>query len=264
VELVFVCVSLASAIVASHARLWVLAQPGDCAARADVRNYPERIERDDASLARKNANRAPTRRSVISCSAPARPIAPSSKGALVQGPSTVYKAGVRVAVPSISSALVALFAVGCGGGGELRGSLYRDQEAQYEIGPRGSDWRALRVEEHNDLAWESRRDGAVVQINSTCDPTSDVPLVSLTNHLLMGFTARDVREQELVPLDGREALRTHLVASLDGVPRELILYVLKKDDCVYDMALIAPQGASFTRAQTDFEAFAHGFTTNTR
>ena len=162
-----------------------------------------------------------------------------------------------------SGVLCAVLAVGCGSSGQLHGSHYRDQEAQYQVGPRGSDWRALRVEEHNDLAWVSRRDGAVVQINSTCDPTSDVPLVSLTNHLLMGFTARDVREQELVSLDGREALRTHVVARLDGVPRELLLYVLKKDDCVYDMALIAPEGAPFASAQTEFEAFAHGFSTNT-
>lgn len=167
---------------------------------------------------------------------------------------------MRIAI-HVSCAVVA-FSLGCGGGGELRGSVYRDHESRYEIGPTGSDWRRLRVDDDNDLAWESGRHRAVMQINSTCDPTSDVPLVSLTNHLLVGFTARDIREQELVPLDGREALRTHVVANLDGVPRELLLYVLKKDDCVYDMALIAPEGASFTGAMPEFESFAQGFTTN--
>ena len=161
----------------------------------------------------------------------------------------------------MSCALVASLALGCGGGGELRGSVYRDNESVYEIGPTGSDWRRLRVGDDNDLAWESPRHRAVVQINSTCDPTSDVPLISLTNHLLVGFTARDIREQILVPLDGREALRTHVVANLDGVQRELMLYVLKKDDCVYDMALIASEGASFSSATTEFESFAQGFTT---
>jgi len=161
----------------------------------------------------------------------------------------------------VGGALVASLVLGCGGGGELRGTIYRDSDSLYEIGPTGSDWRRLRVDDENDLAWESRRHHAVMQINSTCDPTSDVPLVSLTNHLLVGFTARDIRDQGLVPLDGREALRTHVVANLDGVPRELMLYVLKKDDCVYDMALIAAEGSSFSGAMAEFESFAHGFTT---
>ena len=173
----------------------------------------------------------------------------------------ISRKGNQQSISRLSCAFVASLAFGCGAGGELRGSVYRDHESLYEIGPTGSDWRRLRVDDDNDLAWESNRHRAVMQINSTCDPTSDVPLFSLTNHLLVGFTARDIREQTLVPLDGREALRTHVVANLDGVPRELLLYVLKKDDCVYDMALIAPEGDSFTSALTEFEPFAHGFTT---
>jgi hypothetical protein len=88
-----------------------------------------------------------------------------------------------------------------------------------------------------------------------------VPLTALTNHLLLGFTERDVQEQEIVPMDGREALRTHVVARLDGVPRELLFYVMKKDDCVYDLALLAPVGPQFERALVEFEPFVAGFTT---
>jgi hypothetical protein len=151
---------------------------------------------------------------------------------------------------------------GCGGGGgELRGSVYRDAEARYRIGTLGGQWQRLRVEDHNDLAWREARLGAIVQVNATCDPASDVPLTALTNHLLMGFTERDLRAQQLVPMDGREALRTHVVARLDGVPRELLFYVMKKDDCVYDLALLAPPGPSFERALLAFEPFAQAFTT---
>lgn len=153
-----------------------------------------------------------------------------------------------------------LLLVACGGP-RLRGDEYRDDEAHYRIGPVGPRWSALRVDDQNDLAWHDPATDAVVQVNATCDPGADVPLTALTNHLLAGFTARELQDEALVPIDGREALRTHVIARLDGVPRELLLYVLKKDGCIYDFALVTPPGASFERSLESFEPFVSGFRT---
>jgi hypothetical protein len=150
-------------------------------------------------------------------------------------------------------------AAGCGGGPHLHGRVYQDDEARYRIGDLGSGWSSVSVPD-NDLAWHNGDLGAIVQVNASCDPAGDIPLTVLTNHLLAGFTARQTVTQELVPMDGREALRTHVIASLDGVPRELLLYVLKKNECVYDFTLITPQG-EITGAQTTFEQFVAGFST---
>ena len=151
-------------------------------------------------------------------------------------------------------------AMGCGGGGALVGRDYTDAEAHYRIGELGPGWERLGIGD-NDLAWHNASIGAIVQVNATCDPFQDVPLTSLTNHLMIGFTDRDYISAERVPLDGREALRSHVVASLDGVPRELLLFVMKKDRCTYDFALIAPPGASYRSAEPVFEAFVGGFST---
>lgn len=164
-------------------------------------------------------------------------------------------------VPFVIAPTLLGLAACSGGGGQLRGAVYTDREAHYQIGPLAADWQRLDVEDQNDLAWRSARLSSIVQVNATCDPGSDVPLSALTNHLLLGFTERDVQEQEIVPMDGREALRTHVVARLDGVPRELLFYVMKKDDCVYDLALLAPVGPQFERALVEFEPFVAGFTT---
>lgn len=152
-------------------------------------------------------------------------------------------------------------ALGCGGP-SLQGNVFVGGETPYRIGELGAGWQRLSLADQNDLAYHHGGMGAIVQANATCDPGSDVPLTALTNHLLIGFTERDIREQRVVPMDEREALRTHVIARLDGVPRELVFYVIKKDDCVYDFALITPPGESFLRAAPDFERFVAGFTTD--
>ena len=162
----------------------------------------------------------------------------------------------RLVIACLSTAL------GCGGGG-LVGDTYRDGEATYRVGDLGPGWRPVGMSQ-NDLAWHSETLGAVVQVNATCDPFRDVPLTSLTNHLLIGFTDRDVQGTDRVRLDGREALRSRVDASLDGVPRALLLYVLKKDECTYDFALIAPPDARYDEAEAVFERFVSVFTTEGR
>lgn len=148
----------------------------------------------------------------------------------------------------------------CGGGGALLGDVYRDGEASYRIGQLPDGWESVGVR-RNDLAWHHEGHGSIVQVNASCDPFSDVPLTSLTNHLLIGFTDREWRSQDIVPLDSRDALRSHVSARLDGVPRELLLYVLKKDECTYDFALVAPPGEGFESARAEFEPFVQGFST---
>ena len=58
-------------------------------------------------------------------------------------------------------------------------------------------------------------------------------------------------------MDGREALRTEISAALDGVKKQYLVYVLKKDSCVYDFMYIAADSAPGSRA--DFERFVQGF-----
>lgn len=166
---------------------------------------------------------------------------------------------LRLRPPPTLAVLAIALGTACGGGASYTGETYRDAEATYRIGGPGSGWTSLDVEGQNDLAWSHSDLAAVIQVNASCSPELDVRLDVLTNHLLIGFTDRDIRSQETVPLDAREALRTHVVAKLDGVPREMLLVILKKDGCIYDFALIAPPGPRFERARTAYDALLGGF-----
>lgn len=152
-------------------------------------------------------------------------------------------------------------ATGCATTGTLQNSVYRGTETTYQVGPVGPDWQSVSVSGQNDLAWHNGPKEAVMHVDSRCDPSLDIPLTALRAHLMIGFTEREVLSEETIPMDGREALRTHFTANLDGVPREMTMQILKKDDCVYDFALIAPPGLPFEEAIGDFDAFVDGFHT---
>ena len=161
-------------------------------------------------------------------------------------------------------ALAALVELGCGrGSGTYRDGEYRDDETAFRVGELGPGWSRLDVGGQNDIAFISDASGAVIQANASCSPELDIPLIALRNHLLIGFTERETESEQLIELDGREALETHVRAKLDGVPRELLLTVLKKNECVYDLALAASPSA-FAGARTAYESFRSGFHTEGR
>ena len=146
---------------------------------------------------------------------------------------------------------------GCGGP-HFDGRTYRDDSRAFQVGPIPGGWRPLSAS-HALLAFRDEATAATIGVNGRCGKDGDdVPLESLTHHLFLHFTDRDVESQEVISLDGRDALRTQMVAELDGVPKRFTVYVLKKDGCVYDMLHIADSSGG---GQSQFDSFVAGFRT---
>jgi hypothetical protein len=163
----------------------------------------------------------------------------------------------RLAKPLVLFA--ALLVGGCGGS-KFDGRSYRGDGLAFRVGPVPESWRRIEVSEA-EIAFRDDAHGATVAVNGRCGKDGDdVPLQALTHHLFLHFTDRQILQQQVVPLDGREALRSELVAELDGVPKRYTVYVLKKDGCVYDFIHIAALSAPETVRQ-DFERFVQGFST---
>lgn len=145
-------------------------------------------------------------------------------------------------------------------GPSFDGRVYRGNGLAFRIGPLPDRWRALQADD-TLLAFHDERQGATIAVNGRCGVDGDdVPLRALTHHLFLHFTDRRVIDQRALTLDGREALRTEMSAELDGVPRRFVVYVLKKNQCVYDFMWI---GADTATAATgsDFQRFVQGFST---
>jgi hypothetical protein len=118
-------------------------------------------------------------------------------------------------------------------------------------------WRRI-TSPAGDLAWEHRETHAVIAADATCRGHKDPPPAILLNDLLIGTTERKVLLDEIVRLDERNALHQVVSARLDGVTMVFDLYVLKKDGCVYDLALLARPRA-YDRVADTFVEFVIAF-----
>jgi hypothetical protein len=154
--------------------------------------------------------------------------------------------------------LLCVLGLGCASNG-YDGRIYRNDQLAFRIGPVPETWRPIEASDAL-LAFRDDAGRATIAVNARCGlDGDDVPLEALTKHLFLQFTERRVQNQDLVRMDGREALRTQIVAALDGVAKHYTVYVLKKDGCVYDFLHIADD-ASEPR-NPSFERFVHSFST---
>lgn len=156
---------------------------------------------------------------------------------------------------------LAMTVFGCAGGNgvSVRERTVEARELSYTFGPVAPGWRPIHVE-GNDAAWLDEQTRGTIHVDHTCERSQDTPLPALVNHLLLGFTAREFLTEETVPFDGREARHVVLRARLDGVPRMIELYVMKKDGCVFDLGYVAPL-EHFEHGRPAFDAFVRGFRT---
>lgn len=142
----------------------------------------------------------------------------------------------------------------------LQNGVFRNDDVAFRVGPIPDHWTTIEEEQPDaelaTFAFRNPNNQATVGVAARCHRDGDdVPLRSLTQHLYLGFTDRAMRDEREFTLDGRAALRTEMVASLDGVPKDLTFVVLKKDGCVYDFWRVAASAPP----DPEFDAFVSGF-----
>jgi len=165
--------------------------------------------------------------------------------------------GTRRLVPILAAALWAIAACG---GASFDGHVYRNEELSFRVGAVPASWRRIETEGVL-LAFRDDAASASISITGRCGKDGDdVPLESLTHHLFLDFTERQIQHQTRRDLDGREALHTELRAKLDGVMKEFSVFVFKKNGCVYDFVHVAAAGTS-PAARGDFARFVETFST---
>ncbi|TPV95609.1 MAG: hypothetical protein B7733_09180 [Myxococcales bacterium FL481] len=130
-------------------------------------------------------------------------------------------------------------------------------DATYRVGLPGNAWRPHK-QRGSQVAWE-RRDGAgLIAARAQCQEHGDRSLDHFLDDLRLDFGAWREEPRQRSMFVGRESLRTRLTASLDGVPVQMEVVVLKKNGCLFDFWYMAPQRV-FARYLPDFDRFLGGF-----
>jgi hypothetical protein len=153
---------------------------------------------------------------------------------------------------------ISVFGVACGSASAtFEGGVFHGQNATFHVGDVPSEWHRVNMDD-SALAFRDAH-GSSILVSGRCDlKVDDVPLIALTNQLVMGTTERDLVKEETLPFDKREARHTVMKAKLDGVPLVWDVYVMKKNGCVYDMVYVAPPDR-FDEGSSAFERFAASF-----
>ncbi len=174
-------------------------------------------------------------------------------------PGSALAGSARGRLAALAGGLLGLTAAtGCGAPG-LQGNIYRGDGFAFRVQPAGQ-WTPIDAE-GAALAYRDEANHGTVLINARCGPDGDdVPLLALTNHLFLQFTDEQIEIQEVVSFDGREAMHTVMTAKLDGVLLSYDAWVLKKDDCVYDLVYAAPP-SEFAGGRPAFAEMVGSFTT---
>ncbi len=168
---------------------------------------------------------------------------------------------LRAAAEALSIASATVFGIAAAGATSgcatfgLDGNTYHGDGYSFRLPAAPSTWELIDVSDAA-LAYRDVESAGTILVNGRCDKDGDdVPLSSLTQHLFMRFTERDVTREETVPFDGREALHTVMTAKLDGVPKTFSAWVLKKDGCVFDLVYVADPGR-FSAGASRFDGYA--------
>ena len=131
------------------------------------------------------------------------------------------------------------------------------KETTYSFGLPGDAWRPVRELKGVQVMWIHADTKALIQVRAQCDEQGDSDLRQYTDHLRIDFTDWQVVLQEEETLIGRAALRTVVDAELDGVPKRLELWVVKRAGCLFDLHYVASRD-QFSVGEADFAKVVDG------
>lgn len=140
-----------------------------------------------------------------------------------------------------------------------RGSrVFIRHDRWYYIGMLPDGWRDLKTGARA-ASWYNPERRAAISTDVLCENSmGDKPLESIAGDIAASIDDRRVTGTRDFMLDGRGALRESVVGTVDGVPMNMEIVVLKKNNCSFNMAAIVPP-EELSAVMPDFETFVGGF-----
>ena len=153
--------------------------------------------------------------------------------------------------------LMAILSVGCQSKSHKKAAK---SEGHYQISGPSGKWQKVSSG-GADKAWFQPDIGASIYFDSNCKSRfEDGRLTDLITHLTFGLVQGSPLKEEILTMDGREALLRVYDGKMDGVAVRVGAIVTKKNECLYDGVYIAAP-AQFDDQWNAFVEVISGFKT---
>ncbi|MBI5299339.1 MAG: hypothetical protein HY877_03475 [Deltaproteobacteria bacterium] len=138
-------------------------------------------------------------------------------------------------------------------------SIYLSKDRFYRVGPLSAEWKQTTSKNKAGIYFRNKITGASIVTEAICGAAfEDLALNILTEQVLSELQNVKKQKQANWMLSERDALYSIYSAALDGVPVQLNILVIKKNQCQFDFwAVSNPKAGPQTSA--DFESFVKGF-----
>jgi hypothetical protein len=107
----------------------------------------------------------------------------------------------------------------------------------------------------SDLALNNKSTNSFFIFNSACRKYDPSNLPTLTNSILTGINNVEFIEKSTITHQEREALLVIAKGSVDGIERYFRILTTQKNNCIYDLALIATSRKNLEKDTADFNNF---------
>ncbi len=167
----------------------------------------------------------------------------------------------RSHIPNKNYLMAALaFLVSCSIGGPLREDV---KATQIQLAKTPKNWTSQKPAEDKDAegadaVFKDRGTQALIALNSTCFRYESTSLDRLAHQYESGLKDSETLEESEVTVDGRRAVRLRLKGDFDGVASEILVTVLRKNDCLFDFSMVGKSPLSSDSIES-FDGWVQGF-----
>lgn len=119
-------------------------------------------------------------------------------------------------------------------------------------------WKTLPLSEGAQRLYQHLNTGSVLSASSLCDRYATAPLSRLVRNPLAPLGAYKELESKKLRISDRDAEQLHVSGTLDGVKVEVVMIVLRKNECIFDFSLQASPQIQNT-VKDDFLKMVKGF-----
>ncbi|MDE2059165.1 MAG: hypothetical protein KGL31_00450 [candidate division NC10 bacterium] len=133
-----------------------------------------------------------------------------------------------------------------------------DEARGFRIPLLSDGWRQLEVR-GTELAFRAEPGGQVAALFISCEEQRPMTLRLLARRLFFGIGPKQILAQNVISLNGTEAVHTVLTGRLKETDVMVSSYVAKEGECTYDLVYVASPEA-FQGRLPEFEQFVKGWT----